>query len=197
MSKNISILIITNDGSTMLRDTLPEIMQQEYDADFEVIVVRETLKGDMKDILEPFLERYPNLYTTYLPDKPLYVTNGEVEILLGVKAAKYEDIVVVPPSFVPDSDKWLTGISSLLEINEEYPVLFGNCHYCDRGFFARRRHNKAVKRLLKPWCKSKGLKRKDLMLSKNDCQDLAISFRRNDYLTDLPLRSIIARHCEV
>lgn len=194
--KNISIIIVTNDGSTVLRDTLPEIMSQQYDAAFEVIVVRETLKGDMKDILEPFLEQYPNLYTTYLPDKPLYVTNGEVEILLGVKAAKYDDIIIIHPGFMPSSDQWLKDVSTLIEINEEYPVLFGDAHYCDSGFFSRRRHNKGVKKLLKPWCKQKGLRRKDLMLSKNDRHDISIKFRRNDYLTDLPLRDIIATHCE-
>lgn len=172
-------------------------MQQEYDADFEVIVVRETLKGDMKDILEPFLERYPNLYTTYLPDKPLYVTNGEVEILLGVKAAKYQDIIVVHPGFMPENDNWLKEVSSLLEINEDYPILLGDAHYYEQGFFTRRRHNKAVKALLKPWCKSKGYRIKDLFLAKGDRHDLAIRFRRADYLSDLPLRSIIAKHCDV
>lgn len=195
--KNISIIIITNDGSTVLRQTLPEIMAQQCDASFEVIVVRETLKGDMKDILEPFLKQYPNLYTTYLPDKPIYVTNGEVEILLGVKAAKNDDIIIVHPGFMPENDEWLKGVSSLIEINEEYPMLFGNAHYCDKGYFARRRHNNEVKHLLKPWCKKKGIKRKDLMLSKGDRQDIAIYFHRKDYLADLPLRDIIAKHCDV
>lgn len=195
--KNISIIIITNDGSTVLRQTLPEIMAQQYDAAFEVIVVRETLKGDMKDILEPFLEQHKNLYTTYLPDKPQYVTNYEVELLLGVKAAKHDDIVIVHPGFMPENDQWLKGISSLLEMNEDYPILFGNAHYCERGFFERRRHNKRVKALLKPWCKQKGHKRKDLMLCKGDSQDMAIYFHRKDYLADLPLRDIIATHCDV
>lgn len=195
--KNISIIIITNDGSTVLRNTLPEIMAQQYDAAFEVIVVRETMKGDMKDILEPFLEQYTNLYTTYLPDKPLYVTNYEVEILLGVKAAKYDDIVIIHPGFMPQNDQWLKGVSSLLEINEQYPILFGNAHYSDHGFFERRRHNKKVKLSLKSWCKSKGLKRKDLMLSKGDRGDVAITFHRSHYLADLPLRDIIALHCDI
>lgn len=197
MSKDISIIIITNDGSTILRNTLPEIMAQQYDAAFEVIVVRESLKGDMKDILEPFLNQYPNLYTTYLPDKPLYVTNNEVEILLGVKAAKHDDIIIVHPGFMPENDQWLKDVSSLLEINEEFPVLFGDAHYCEKGFFARRSHKKKVAKLLRPWCKSKNIKRKDLMLSKGDRHDLAISFHRKDYLADLPLRDVIAAHCDV
>lgn len=194
--KNISIVIVTNDGSTVLRQTLPEIMAQQYDAAFEVIVVRETLKGEMKDILEPFLEQYSNLYTTYLPDKPLYVSDGEIEILLGVKAAKYDDIIIVHPGFMPYSDQWLKDVGALLDINEEYPILIGNAHYCDKGFFFRRRHNNKVAKLLKPWCKTKGIRRKDLMLSKNDSHDFGISFHRNDYLSDLPLRDIIASHCD-
>lgn len=195
--KNISIVIITNDDSTELRNTLPELMQQQFDADFEVIVVRETRTGEMKDLLEPFLERHSNLHTTYLPDKPQYVTNNEVEILLGVKAAKNEDIVIVHPGFMPNTDEWLKDIGNLLDINQEYPILIGDTHYYDRlGFFARRRHAKRVNKVLKPWCKAKGLRRKDLMLGKNDRHDLAISFRRQDYLDDLQLRGVIATHCD-
>lgn len=70
MSKNISIIIITNDNDIVLRDTLPTVLCQQYDARFEVIVVRETKKGDIKDILEPFYQQYENLHSTYLPDQP-------------------------------------------------------------------------------------------------------------------------------
>lgn len=172
-------------------------MNQQYDAAFEVIVVRETARGEMRDVLEPFLAQYKNLYTTFLPDKPLYVTDEEIRILLGVKAAKYDDIIIVHPGFMPKNDSWLKEVSQLLEINEEYPILLGNAHYCEQGYFTRRKHNKHLKKVLKPWCKSKGLKRKDLMLGKGDRQDLAISFHRHDYMSDLLLRNVIATHCNV
>lgn len=197
VSKNISIIIIANDSDTILRTTLPEILAQQHDATFEVIVVRETPKGELIDIIEPFLRQHDNLYTTFLPDKPIYATDEEISILLGVKAAKNDDIVIIHPAFMPADDNWLKDVSSLLDINEEFPVLFGNAHYCDKGFFVRRKHKKHVKKILKQWCKSKGLKCKDMFLSKGDRQDLAISFHRKDYLSDFTLRNIIATHYDI
>lgn len=197
VSKNISIIIIANDSDTVLHTTIPEIMAQQHDASFEVIVVRETPKGELIDILEPFLRQHDNLYSTFLPDKPIYATDEEISILLGVKAAKNDDIVIIHPAFMPANDNWLKDVSSLLDINEEFPVLFGNAHYANKGFFTKRKHKKHVKKILKPWCKSKGLKYKDMFLSKGDRQDVAITFHRKDYLSDFTLRNIIATHYDI
>jgi len=199
MSKPISIVIITNDDSITLRNSLPEIFAQQYDAAFEVIVVRETRTGEMKDLLEPLLERYPNLHTTYLPDKPQYVTNEEVEILLGVKAAQYEDIIIIPPSFMPTNDNWLSESSIIISdsetgIAETRPILLATAHYDNAGFFRKRRNKKAVAKLLKPWCKSNSIRRKSLQVSKEDRGMFTIAFSRQAYLDDIRLRDIIYKH---
>lgn len=196
--KDISIIITTNDDNIMLRETLPEIMSQQYDAAFEVVVVRETRQGNVKDILEPLLSQYSNLRTTYLPDKPLYVTDNEIEILLGVKASHYDDIIIIDSSFMPTSDDWLKDVASLLDLNEEYPLLIGNAHYRQRlGFFSRRSHKRRIAKLLKPWCREHALRAKDLFLSNADALLFSIAFRRKDYLGDLSLRHIISSHCDV
>lgn len=199
MSKPISIVIITNEYSTTLRETLPEIFSQQYDAEFEVIVVREARQGTIKDILEPMLERYKNLHSTYLPDRPQYVTNEEVEILLGVKAAHYDDIIMLSPTFMPSNDNWLKEASVIISDNEtglsdERPMLLGNEHFSNLGFFRRRSHNKRAKKALKPWCKENDISRKSLNLSKEDRCMFSIAFKRQSYLDDMKFRNIIYRY---
>lgn len=196
MSKPISIVIITNDDSTALRNLIPELFAQQYDAAFEVIVVRETRTGEMKDLLEPMLERYPNLHTTYLPDKPQYVTDEAVEILLGVKAAQYEDIINISPSFMPTNDNWLAESATIISDSEsglssERPILLAGAHYEKLGFFRRRSHKKSVKKLLKPWCKKNKIRRKSLYVSKEDRCMFTIAFMRQAYLDDMKLRDVI------
>lgn len=199
MSKPVSIVIFTNDDSTALNETMPMLLSQQYDAAFEVIVVRETRQGNMKDLLEPFLNKYNNLHTTYLPDTPQYVTNEEVEILLGVKAAQYDDIIIVAPSFMPSNNQWLQEAATIIQnedsgLTAERPILLGKAHLEDKGFFFKRKHSKKVAKLLKPWCKSKGIRRKTLNVSKEDNCMFSIAFIRQQYLDDMNLRDIIYTH---
>ena len=193
---NYSIVIISNDHNTILRETLPELLSQQYDAEYEVIVVRETRRGDIKDLLETLYENYPRLRSTYLPDKPQYVTNEEVEILLGVKAAKYPDIIMVAPDFMPYGETWLNECAAAIEeegLTTERPLILADAHTHDASFFHRRSHANELKRVLKPWCKLKGIKSKTLRLPKDQRQLFSIAFRREDYINDMPLRDVIYR----
>lgn len=202
MSKPISIVITTHDDSTALRESLPEFFSQQYDATFEVIVVRETRQGPLRDLLEPLIERYPNLHTTYLPDKPQYVTDEEIQILLGVKAAKYEEIVIVSPHFMPSNDNWLKETADIISdsvsgLSSERPMLLGDEHYSDLGFFRRLSHRKRVRKCMKPWLKQNDIHRKSLYLSKEDRCMFSIAFTRQSYLDDMKLRNIIYVHTDI
>lgn len=200
MSKNISIIIITNDNDIVLRETLPMVLSQQYDAGFEVVVVRETMKGDIKDILEPFYAEYKNLRSTYLPDRPQYVTGEEIEILLGVKAAEYDHVIIIPPSFAPDSEKWLERVGDFLESNplsENRPLILGDTHIKHLGFLKRHKHKKTVRKLLRSWCKTNGVKRETLYLDKENAGLFPITFLHRSYIDDMSLRNIIYRHVTV
>lgn len=195
MDKPISIIILSNDDSIGLKAALEALLAQTYEPGFEVIVVRETRRGEVRDILKPMMEEYKNLRSTYLPDKPQYVSDDEIKILLGVKAAQNDSLLIIPPAYTPDSDSWLATLAGNLELTEDTPILFGDAHIKGQlGFFSRRRHSKALNKKLKPWCKEKGLKRKTLTLNKAIRHDISIFFSKNDYLADMTLRDIISLH---
>ncbi|MGM9713686.1 MAG: hypothetical protein ACI3Y5_06155 [Prevotella sp.] len=195
MDRPLSIIILSNDDSLTLKDTIPVLLSQEYGPGYEVIVVRETRRGDVRDILKPLMENHANLRSTYLPDKPKYVSDDEIKIMLGVKAAEYDDIIMIPPYYMPQSAEWLKDIAESTEITDETPLHLGDAHIVGKlGFFKRRRHGKTVRRALKPWCKTKGIRRKALRLGKETRHDVSIAFSRKDYLADMRLRNIISSH---
>lgn len=196
MATPVSIIIITNDDSTSLRDTLPELLAQQYVGEFEVVVVRETRRGAVKDLLEPLLAQHPNLRTTFLPDRPQRIPYEVVEVLLGVKAARNEQIIMIAQDFMPVDDNWLSAAVAAIDgCGDTAPLLLGDAHYHDRlGFFRRRRHRKAVVRMLKPWAKGRGLRARDMVLPKDTRHLMSLAFRRSDYLADMALRGVIDRH---
>lgn len=176
---------------------LPELMQQQYEAGYEVIVVRESMKGNVTDLLEELMTQYKNLRTTFLPDKPQYVTDYEVGIMLGVKAAKYDTIVMVSSQFLPPSDNWLQDVHELLS-SIGTPLCISTPPYPDgTSFFTRRSHMRRMKKALSPWRKEHGYSFSDLQIEKDRRHLFSIAFSKHSYLDDQMLRKVIYRHEEV
>ena len=51
-----------------------------------------------------------------------------------------------------------------------------------------------MKKALTKWCKEKDISRKELYAGKNTRHNLAIAFRKQDYMNDMTLRHIIQTH---
>ena len=205
MDRNISIIITTTDKDSILRDSLPQILSQEYDAEYEVIVVRETRIGMVKDILEPLKINHPNLKTTFLSDKPQYVSDDDIEVLLAVKASKYENIILIPPSVIPDSEKWLQNLANSLFSTEDTcglatpsAVLFGDAHYRKQlGLLKRFRHKKKVQKVLKEWCDENAISKKTLFAPSPEKHSFSIAFHHSEYIENFLLRKIISNHIRI
>lgn len=194
MNEPISIVIYANCDASVLERSLPELLAQQYEPGYEVVVVRESKQGDMFDMLERIMPQHPNLHTTFLPDQAQYVTDEEVEILLGTKAATNDNIIVIPATFVPQTDDWLQNAAQ--SISPNIPVTLGTPQYPTRhfGFFKKRSHRQMVRRILKSWSKANGFKRKDAILPKDQRELYSIAYSRQRYLDDMPFREIIYKH---
>lgn len=212
MQGNISILITEECNPSMLHRNLEEIFNQDYDDAYEVIVVREEKKGELNDMLEDMMHLHNNLKTTYLPDEPQYITDEEVKLLLGVKAAQNEQIIIIDGEMIPASDKWLNNVADVIwtdrtektahtdEQKEPFsmpvqPLLLGHPANIDkRSFFKKISHRRKVKKLTRKWAKKKGLNYKCLIANKTQSKLFEISFSRSQYIADPEMRNIILAH---
>lgn len=172
-------------------------MAQQYEDGYEVIVVRESMKGNVTDLLEGMMTQYKNLHTTFLPDKPQYITDHEIGIMLGVKAAKHDTIVMVAPEYLPPSDNWLNDVADAIASNDA-PLHLATPPFPEgTGFFTRRSHMRRLKKVLSPWRKEHGYPLSDLQIEKGKRHLFSIAFSKQSYLEDQMLRKVIFRHEEV
>ena len=102
----ISILITAHDNALELDNHLPTLLSQDYPGIFEVIVVAEKGDGSTEDVLKRYLNNRL-LYYTFIPDSSRYMSRKKLMITLGVKAARYEWILLTEASSTPLSDTWL------------------------------------------------------------------------------------------
>lgn len=103
----VTILITAHDNQSELERNLPMFLNQQYAADYQVIVVSQSTDVDTIDFLKRTAAQNPHLYYTYIPESSRYMSRKKLQITLGVKAAKHEWIILTEPNCRPSNDKWL------------------------------------------------------------------------------------------
>lgn len=108
----VTILITAHDNLSELERNLPMFLNQQYAADYQVIVVSQSTDVDTIDFLKRTAAQNPHLYYTYIPESSRYMSRKKLQITLGVKAAKHEWIILTEPNCRPSNDKWLQTMAS-------------------------------------------------------------------------------------
>lgn len=105
-----TVLLTANDNLEELKRNLPKFLSQEYAANYQVVVVCQSTDGETIDYLKRMKAEHPSLYFTYIPESSRYMSRKKLQITLGVKAAKYEWIVLTEPSCCPQDNHWLEAM---------------------------------------------------------------------------------------
>ncbi len=106
----ITILITVHNQMAELQRNLPMFLNQQY-KEYQVIVVCQSTDGDTLDYLKRLSAENPYLYCTFIPESSRYMSRKKLQITLGVKAAKYEWIILTEPSCHPTDDHWLASMA--------------------------------------------------------------------------------------
>ena len=129
----LSVIIVTKDSASMLKENLPSILEQDY-PEYEVIVVNDESAGEDEDTLKILCSRYPHLYRTFIPKSARYVSRKKLGIAMGIKASKYDWIVVTEPYCKPVSKNWLRSMARNFVPGTD--IVLGYCNYYSGKLFA-------------------------------------------------------------
>lgn len=102
----VSVIIYAREEVENLRRSLPAILEQDY-PQFEVIVVNDGDADGSEDYLSSLEERYPHLYHSFVPDSSRYISRRKLAVTLGIRASKYDWLVMTHADCLPQSDRWL------------------------------------------------------------------------------------------
>ena len=136
----VSIIVYTNNDSENLAVMLPQLLSQDYPAGFEVIVVNDGASEMTKDIVTALSQTYSNLYITYAPEGSRYLSRKKLSLTIGIKAARYEYVVLTRSSCRIKSVKWLAMMARHFARGKQ--VVLGYACYSpddDKQFGARKR----------------------------------------------------------
>lgn len=107
----ISIVLTVNDEGLDLKENLGKLLQQNYSGEFQVVVVMTGNDELAENVLKGYANE-PKLYTTFIPASSRYMSRKKLAVTVGVKAAKYEWIMLTDVDCRPDSELWLESIAN-------------------------------------------------------------------------------------
>ena len=105
------IMAVRNEGEA-LEQNLPLILDQEYDEEFNIVVIDESSTDNTPDVLKQMKTENSRLYTTFLPKYQFQRNRRRLALTLGVKAAKGDWIVIIEPTTQVPSAQWLQELSA-------------------------------------------------------------------------------------
>ncbi|MFI3321069.1 MAG: hypothetical protein R3Y50_00910 [Rikenellaceae bacterium] len=108
----ISVVVAVQDDIDFLENEVEKIMNQNFSEPYQLVIVdNQSVLPRTIEILTELKERYENIYITKIPisTKPSFTpqSNRKLANAVGVKGAKYENIVLLSPRVKIKSEKWL------------------------------------------------------------------------------------------
>lgn len=107
---SVSVIVIVTDETDYIENGLPLLLEQEH-PEFEVVVVNDCAGAEVDFELSKMARAYPNLRYTTIKKDAKFNHSRKIPLTIGIKAARYENIVVTATDAHPTNEKWLSFIS--------------------------------------------------------------------------------------
>ncbi|MCC8036220.1 MAG: glycosyltransferase, partial [Rikenellaceae bacterium] len=104
--EGVSVVVLLGDDHWYLDHTLPKILAQEYPR-FELVIVEVGTTEDFSDRLYRLREGYGGLTVTRVDNDPRFPISNKIAYNIGIKAARYDNIVLTTSDAYPVSPKWI------------------------------------------------------------------------------------------
>ncbi|MCO5260343.1 MAG: glycosyltransferase [Crocinitomicaceae bacterium] len=127
----LSVIIAARNEADNIYENLPFVLTQDY-PEFEVIVVVNQTTDESKYILGAYQQQYSNLRYTVIEKNKHLRPGKKLPLNIGIKAAKYEHLVMTDADCKPASKKWLQEIGQSFE-NKKIVLGYGP-HTKEKGF---------------------------------------------------------------
>ncbi len=120
----VSIIICARNEDDNLTQNLPLIFGQDY-PDFEVVVVNDCSYDLTGDVLEEFGKKNAKLKIVTIKEDEYYQHGKKVAVMMGIKGAKHEHLILTDADCRPASDQWLRKVASDFDAQTEIVIGYG------------------------------------------------------------------------
>jgi glycosyltransferase involved in cell wall biosynthesis len=125
-SPPISIIVCAHDEEQNLKELIPLLLNQQH-AEFEVIIVNDRSNDGTYDFLLDETKKHERLRMVQVENTPAHVNGKKYAITLGIKAARYDWILLTDADCRPNTDCWIQSIGE--QCFKEKEIVLGYSPY--------------------------------------------------------------------
>lgn len=103
----VSVVVLAQGSHDQFADLLGDIYSQDYPAETEVIVVADGSCTEIERTVGMMQHEHSNLYLTVLPENSRNLSRRKLAITLGVKAARFDTVLLTEANCRIASDQWI------------------------------------------------------------------------------------------
>ena len=120
----VTVIICAKNEDDNLRKNLPLVLEQDY-PEFQVVVVNDGSSDDTASVLAEMKERYKHLYVTQIEHTHPYPHAKKLAQTIGVKAAKFDQMLFIDADCRPASLNWIRCMQSNFLPKKEIVLGYG------------------------------------------------------------------------
>jgi len=111
VEKPVSVVISARNEFQNLMHNLPGILEQDY-PEYEVVVVNDSSDDDSLELLQSLAKDYPRLRIFNLEQNLNFFSGKKFPLSLGIKSAKYDQVLLTDADCKPNSPSWIRNMQS-------------------------------------------------------------------------------------
>jgi glycosyltransferase involved in cell wall biosynthesis len=128
----VSVIICSHDEENNLKELIPALLQQQYEK-FEVIVVDDRSNDGTYDYLLDAIQKDSRLKMVRVSEKPEHIHGKKFALTLGIKASKFDWILLIDADCLPASSHWISEMMKV-ESNQTQIILGFSPYKREKGF---------------------------------------------------------------
>lgn len=121
----VSVIVIAHNQGSLLEQNLEAIALQKYNH-FEIVVVNDDSDDNTADVITRIERRFPNVRHTFTPHSARYVSHSKLSITLGIRAARYDCILLTEGDCRPMTSDWLSIMASHFDEHTDFVIGYAN-----------------------------------------------------------------------
>lgn len=118
----VSVVICARNEEDNLTEFLPKVLSQEY-PDYEVLVVNDCSEDNTENVIDEFAKIFPQLRKVNIKEDEYYKHGKKFAMLVGIKAAKHNRLLLTDADCFPASNYWLKEMVS--GFSEKHQIVLG------------------------------------------------------------------------
>jgi len=124
----VSVVVVARNEYENLQSLIPALLAQKH-PEYEIIILDDRSDDETYDYLLSIKDKYENLRVLRVDQVPDYIHPKKYAITLGVKAAKYEHILLTDADCLPRSENWVTAMTLPYTIKPHTKFVLGYSGY--------------------------------------------------------------------